>query len=143
MKTIIIPTNIDRLAKEAVDAAYHVHREFGPGLLETAYRQCLAYELTTRGIPVEQEKQVPLVYKGLRIDAGFRADLVLAGSLLLELKAVELLLPVHEAQIITYLKVLNFRLGLPINFNVPLVKQGIHRVLNLTYRQPVNSPSLP
>ena len=89
------------MAKEAVDAAYHVHRELGPGLLKTAYRQCLADELATRGIPLNQEKPIPLIYKGLKIDVGFRADLVLADSLLLELKAVEKLLPVHEAQIIT------------------------------------------
>ena len=134
MKTIHIPERIEALAKQAVDAAYHVHREFGPGLLETAYRQCLAYELASRGIAMDQEKSVPLIYKGLRIDVGFRADLILAGSLLIELKAVEALLPVHEAQIITYLKVLNLPLGLLINFNVPLIKNGIHRKLNLSYR---------
>lgn len=143
MKPIIIPGNIDRVAKAAVDAAYHVHRELGPGLLETAYRQCLAYELTGRGIAVEQEKPVPLVYQALRIDAGFRADLILAGSLLLDLKAVELLLPVHEAQIITYLKVLNRPIGLLINFNVPLIRQGVHRKLNLGYRQPDRPRSEP
>ena len=136
MKTIIIPPEIDRLAKEAVDAAYHVHCELGPGLLETAYRHCLAYELISRGIAVEQEKPVPLIYRGMRIDAGFRTDLVLADALLIELKAVELLLPVHQAQTITYLKVLNLPLGLLINFNVPLIKLGIHRKLNLSYRPP-------
>jgi GxxExxY protein len=141
MKPTSIPRNVDALAREAVDAAYHVHRELGPGLLETAYRQCLAYELTSRGIPLEQEKLVPVVYRGLRIDAGFRSDLVLADSLLIELKAVEALLPVHEAQIITYLKILNLPLGLLINFNVPLIKLGIHRKLNLSYGQPGPSTS--
>jgi GxxExxY protein len=85
---------------------------------------------------LEQEKPVPLIYKGLRIDAGFRSDLVLASSLLIELKAVATLLPVHEAQIITYLKILNLPLGLLINFNVPLIRDGIRRKLNLAYRQP-------
>lgn len=136
MKPIIVPKEIDNLAKVAVDAAFHVHRELGPGLLETAYRQCLAHELAPRGVKVQQELAVPLIYKGCRIDVGFRADLVIEGSLLLELKAVETLLPVHEAQVITYLKVLDFPLGLLVNFNVPLIKDGIHRKLNHYYRRP-------
>lgn len=136
MKSIIVPKEIDALAKVAVDAAFHVHRELGPGLLESAYRQCLAHEFALRGIKVQQELAVPLICKGCRIDVGFRADLVAEDSLLLELKAVEAVHAVHEAQVITDLRVLGFPLGLLSNFNVARIKDGIRRKLNLFWRRP-------
>ena len=131
MTNIIIPVEVEKLATIAVDAAFAVHTELGPGLLESAYQACFAYEMTLRGVHYQQELPVPLDYKGKRIKIGFRADVVLEQKLLLELKAVEHLLPVHKAQVITYLKLMRFPLGLLINFNEVLVKDGIKRVLNL------------
>ncbi len=130
MTNIIIPVEVERLATIAVDAAFAVHTELGPGLLESAYQACFAYEMTLRGVRYQQELPVPLDYKGKRIEIDFRADVVLEQKLLIELKAVEHLLPVHKAQVITYLKLMRFPLGLLINFNEVLVKDGIRRVLN-------------
>ena len=123
-----IDPEMDGIATQVVDAAYKVHKTFGPGLLESAYEACLVHELRSRGLKVETQVAVPLVYEGVKIDAGFRIDLLVQGRLVVELKAVEALLPIHEAQIMTYLKVTKNRLGLLINFNVPLIKKGIQRV---------------
>ncbi len=123
-----IDPEMDEVATQVVDAAFKIQKAFGPGLLESEYEACLIHELKTRGLKVETQVAVPLVYEGEKIDAGFRMDLLVQGRLIVELKAVEALLPVHEAQILTYLKVTNNRLGLLINFNVPLIKQGIKRV---------------
>lgn len=128
---VVIPVEIERLATIAVDAAFAVHTELGPGLLESAYQACFSYELTLRGVEHQLELPVPLDYKGRRIEIGFRADVVLEQKLLLELKAVERLLPIHKAQVITYLKLMRFPLGVLINFNEVLIKDGIQRVLNL------------
>lgn len=126
----LIPLDIESLATIAVDACFTVHQELGPGLLEHAYQECLAYELDSRGVRYQKEVPIPLRYRGNLIDVGFRADLIIDERLLIELKAVEQLLPVHKAQIITYLKVLQLPLGLLINFNEPVIKTGIHRILN-------------
>ena len=123
---------IENLAAQAVDAAFSVHRELGPGLLESAYEACLVQELELRKLSFQHQVKVPLIYKGKEVDTGFRADLVLEGRLLIELKAVEELSAIHKAQVITYLKLLHFPLGLLMNFNEPLIKTGIKRVLNLT-----------
>lgn len=131
MNKIIIPDEIERLATLAVDAAFNVHTELGPGLLESAYQVCFAYELELRGVRYQKELSVPLSYKGKRIEVGFRADVVVEQKLLIELKAVEQALPIHKAQVITYLKLMHFPLGLLINFNEVLIKHGIQRVLNL------------
>jgi GxxExxY protein len=128
---VFIPDGIEQLASIAVDAAFAVHSELGPGLLESAYRACIAHELTLRGIRYQQELPVPLTYKGKLIEVGFRADIVLGGKLLIELKAVEQVIPVHKAQVITYLKILKLPLGLLINFNESLIKDGIKRILNI------------
>jgi GxxExxY protein len=121
---------VERLTSITLDAAITVHRELGPGLLESVYEQCLAHELRSLGISLEVQKVVPLSYQGLALETGFRADLIVADSLLIELKAVEALLPVHKAQVITYLKLTRLPLGLLINFNVPLLKEGLHRFIH-------------
>lgn len=131
MNRIIIPADVEKLATIAVDAAFAVHSELGPGLLESAYQTCFAHELTLRGIAYQKELPVPLNYKGVRIEVGFRADVVLEQKLLIELKAVEQVLPVHKAQVITYLKLMRLPLALLINFNEVLIKNGIQRVLNI------------
>lgn len=130
MSRIIIPSEIEKLATLAVDAAFAVHSELGPGLLESVYQACFTRELELRGVRYQKELAVPLTYKGERIEVGFRADVVIEQKLLIELKAVEQVLPIHKAQVITYLKLMNFPLGLLINFNEILIRDGIQRVLN-------------
>jgi GxxExxY protein len=131
MNIIVIPQEIEKLTTLAVDAAFVVHSELGPGLLESAYQACFAHELELRGVAYQKELPVPLTYKGKRIEVGFRADVVIEQKLLIELKAVEQVLPIHKAQVITYLKLMHFPLGLLNNFNEILIKDGIQRVLNI------------
>jgi len=131
MNKIVIPDEVERLATLAVDAAFAVHTELGPGLLESAYQSCFAHELSLRGVTYQRELSVPLNYKGIRIEAGFRADVIMEQKLLIELKAVDQILPIHKAQVITYLKLLRFPLGLLVNFNEVLIKHGIQHVLNI------------
>ena len=123
------PPELEDAAREIVDAAFKIHSKVGPGLLESAYQTLMIYELTKRGLRVETEVPVPLVYEEVRLDAGYRLDLLVNESVIVEIKAVERLHPVHEAQLITYLKLLDKRLGILINFNVKLVKDGIKRVV--------------
>jgi GxxExxY protein len=111
-----------------VDSAFSVHRELGPGLLESVYEVCLCRELTLRKIPFAAQVSLPITYKGLRLDAGLRLDLLVADSIIVELKSVQRIDPVFEAQLLSYLKLTGLRLGLLINFNVPLIKHGISRV---------------
>lgn len=113
----------DSLSKEIIGAAIEVHRHWGPGLLESAH------ELASRGIPFELQKPVPVVYKGIRLDCGFRLDMLVAGNVVVEVKAVEELTPVHEAQVLTYLKLTGCRLGLLLNFNERRMADGIQRVV--------------
>ena len=131
MNKIVIAAEVEKLATIAVDVAFAVHTELGPGLLESAYHSCFAHELSLRGITYQRELPVPLNYKGICIEVGFRADIIMDQKLLIELKAVEQVLPIHKAQVITYLKLMRLPLGLLINFNEVLVKHGIQRVLNL------------
>ncbi len=122
----------NELSRIIIGAAIEVHRELGPGLLESAYEECLAYELQSRNVPFERQKPVPVDYKGLRLDCGFRLDLLVGDKVIIELKAVDKLVPIHDAQLLTYLRLTGCKLGLLINFNVPILKQGIKRlVLNL------------
>lgn len=122
----------DPLSNITIGAAIKVHRRLGPGLLESAYEECLAHELCLRGIRFERQKPVPLLYEGTRLDCGFRLDLLIENLVIVELKAVDMLIPVHTAQLITYLKLTNCKLGLLMNFNVTLLRNGIKRVvLNL------------
>jgi GxxExxY protein len=123
-------TGYEKLSKQIMDSAYHVHREMGPGLLESVYQYCLADELRSRKISVEEQVCVPLFYKGKELKKDFRIDILAASEILIELKAVEVLLPIHEAQIISYLKLADKRLGFLINFNVPLIKNGFRRFVN-------------
>jgi GxxExxY protein len=118
------------LGGQILDASILVHKELGPGLLESVYQWCLVIELTTRGIEVQQEVALPVFYRGIQTGKEFRIDLLVEKEIIIELKAVEIILPVHEAQIITYLKLSEKKLGYLINFNVPILKQGFKRYVN-------------
>jgi GxxExxY protein len=137
MKEVQIPAEIESLATQTVKAALAVHRALGPGLLESAYQQCMAIELSLSGLSVEREKLLPLIYRGHAIETAYRLDLIVGGKLLVELKAVDAVAPVHKVQVATYLKLLKLPLGLLINFNVPLIKDGISRILNLDFQTEV------
>ncbi len=115
------------LTHEIIGAAMEVHRTLGPGLLESAYQQCLFHELCLRGLPVAAEVPLPVAYKGVQLDCGFRLDLVVDDRVILELKAVDALKPIHEAQLLTYLKLAGLRLGLLMNFNCVRLHEGIRR----------------
>jgi GxxExxY protein len=119
--------HLNQMTEAVIGAAMEVHRALGPGLLESAYQECLCRELTVRGIPFERQRPLPLEYKGIRLECGYRLDLLVAGMLVIEVKSVEALAPVHEAQLLTYLRLGGWKVGLLINFNVPLLKQGIRR----------------
>jgi len=123
-------SDLNDISGQIVDAAIHVHSRLGPGLLESVYETVLAYELQKRGLAVERQTPVPIAYETLRFEEGLRADLLVEKSVLIELKSVETLAPVHSKQVLTYLKLLNCRLGLLINFNVPLLKDGLKRIAN-------------
>lgn len=120
----------ERIAKEVVSAAYKVHKSLGPGLLEKVYEICLAHEIIKAGCKVERQLDIPIVYDGLVFQEGLRLDLLVEDKIIVELKAVDQLNPVWEAQIISHLKLTNKKLGFLINFNVPLIKQGIKRYIN-------------
>jgi GxxExxY protein len=117
----------DSLSSHVIGCAIEVHRELGPGLLESAYEQCLAYELRQSGIEYRLQHPVPIAYKSVQLDCGYRIDVLVENALILELKSVERLLPVHEAQLLTYMRLAKVKTGLLINFNVPLLKSGIKR----------------
>ena len=117
----------ENLTWQIIGAAIEVHKHLGPGLLESVYQISLARELTLRGIPFRREVNIPVRYKGEALDANFRADFIIADRVILELKAVEQLLPVHEAQLLTYMRLASCPIGLLINFNVPVLKDGIVR----------------
>ena len=119
----------DLIARQIVDSAFAVHSSLGPGLLESVYEQCLTYELQTRNLRVARQIQSPIQYGDTIIDGGLRLDMMVNESVVVEIKAVENILPLHKAQLLTYLKLARRRLGLLINFNVPLIKDGIRRVL--------------
>jgi len=119
----------DAIARQIVDSAFAIHSTLGPGLVESVYEQCLAYELQTRKLRVKRQLQLPVKYRDLVIEGGLRIDVLVEESVVVEIKAVEKILPVHEAQLLTYLKLAGHRLGLLINFNVPLIKDGIRRLL--------------
>ncbi len=120
----------NQLSKEILDAAISVHREMGPGLLESVYEHCLMREFELRGILAENQVPVQLIYKGYLLNKDYRIDILVENEIIIELKAVETVLPVHEAQIISHLKLTDKRLGFLINFNVPLLKQGFRRFVN-------------
>jgi len=121
---------IELIAKQLVDSMLAVHRELGPGLLESTYQACLAQELAARGIEVYCEVELPVKYKGLEIEAGYRIDMLVADSIVIENKSVQAFLPIHEAQLLTYMKLSGCRLGFLVNWNIPLIKDGIKRMVN-------------
>jgi len=118
---------INEITEAIIGSSIEVHRELGPGLLESAYRQCLCHELKLRGLPFVCERPLPVVYKGLRLDCGYRVDLIVADAVVVELKTVDRLAPVHDAQLLTYLRLGGWKVGLLINFNVALLRHGIRR----------------
>lgn len=120
----------NELAKIVVDAALKIHKALGPGLLESVYQSVLAHELRTRGLKVETEVSIPVVYETVTRETAFRADLIIDGCLLIELKSVEQITPVHQKQVLTYLRLTDIKLGLLINFNEELIKNGTRRVVN-------------
>lgn len=122
--------NLNDISGQIVDAAVQIHMKLGPGLLESVYEQILAYELEKRGLTVQGQVPVPISYENMRFEEGFRADLIVEKSMVEELKSVETMAPVHSKQLLTYLKLLDFRLGLLINFGAPLLKDGIKRIVN-------------
>ncbi len=122
--------HVNEIARQIVDAAFHVHCALGPGLLESVYEAVLARELEKRGLKVERQKAVPIRYEGMQFDEGFRADLVVEDAVLVELKSVEQLARVHSKQVLTYIRLLDYRLGLLINFGAPVIKEGIRRIVN-------------
>ena len=121
---------LNRLSGIIIDAAIHVHRALGPGLLESAYEACLVYELRGRGLRVRTQVELPIVYKSVQLEIGYRIDLLVEEAIVVELKTVARLLPVHEAQLLTHLRLSRRRLGLLLNFYVPVMRDGIKRMVN-------------
>jgi GxxExxY protein len=124
---------INDLTSLVIESAIKIHKELGPGLLESAYKECLAYELNKNGLFVEKEKPIPLIYEEVKLECGYRLDLLINNELILEIKSVESVADIHVAQVLTYMKLLNKKFGLLINFNVPLLKNGIKRLINKYY----------
>ena len=122
--------NENELSKIGVDCIFKVHKNIGPGLLESAYEECLFYELSKTGLLVERQKPLPLFYETIKMEIGYRLDFLIENKLVIEVKAVEALNDVHKAQVITYLKLSGCKLGLLVNFNVVLIKDGIKRLVN-------------
>jgi GxxExxY protein len=122
--------DINELSSKIIGAAIEVHKALGPGLLESAYEECLAHELSLRELVFEQQKPVPIKYKGINLDCGYRLDMVIENRIILELKACNQIEPIHEAQLLTYLKLTGIQLGLLLNFNVPVLRDGIVRIRN-------------
>ena len=122
--------DINELSSKIIGAAIEVHKTLGPGLLESAYEECLCYEFCLRGLSNERQKPLPVTYKGKELDCGYRLDIVVENTIILELKACERIEPIHHAQILTYLKLSGLKLGLFLNFNVALMRDGIIRIVN-------------
>ncbi|MGO9865215.1 MAG: GxxExxY protein [Terriglobales bacterium] len=121
---------LDQISRRIIGAAIEVHRHLGPGLLESAYQSCLAFELKQLGLKLEEQKPLAVVYKQVRLDCGYRLDLVVEDEIIVEIKAVEKLLPIHEAQLLSYLRLAKKRVGLLMNFHVPVLKNGLKRIVN-------------
>ena len=118
---------LNQLTEAVIGSAIDVHRVLGPGLLESTYEMCLCRELALRGVPFERQKTIPVIYKGVELDCGYRADLIVDGRLLLEIKSIDHTSAIHDAQLLSYLKLSGLKVGLLINFNVRLLKHGVHR----------------
>ncbi len=122
---------LNELTESIIGAGIEVHRALGPGLLESAYEECLCHELNLRGLTFQRQLPLPVTYKGLQLNTGFRVDLLVADQVVVELKATDTLLPVHSAQLLTYIKMGGWPLGLLMNFNVPVLRNGIKRLINV------------
>jgi len=127
---LIDPKAFERITGPIIDSAIEVHRHMGPGLLESAYLPCMKYELTKRRLRFQEQRAIPLVYKGVSLDTSYRVDLVVEDLVVVEIKSVAEALPVHRSQLLTYMRLTDCPVGLLINFNVPLLKDGVKRVLN-------------
>ena len=125
----------NQITSAIIDKSIKVHKQLGPGLLESAYKECLAYELNKAGLFVKKEKQLPLIYEEVKLDRGYRIDLLVENRVIVEIKSVESIAPVHIAQVLTYLKLMNNKIGLLINFNVVMLKDGIKRLINKYYEE--------
>ena len=125
----------NEITEAIIGAAIEVHRHLGPGLLESVYEECLCYEFSQRGLRFQRQLALPVLYKGIKLDCGYRIDLLVEDVVVVEIKSMEALLPVHGAQLLTYLKICNKRVGLLINFNVPVLTKGLKRVAN-DYQDP-------
>jgi GxxExxY protein len=121
---------LDSITRRIIGAAIEVHRHLGPGLLESAYQVCLAYELREMGLKLEEQKPLPVVYRDVKLDCGYRLDLVVEDSVVVEIKAVEQLVPIHDAQLLSYLRLSGKRVGLLVNFHVRVLKNGLKRIVN-------------
>jgi GxxExxY protein len=121
---------LDEISRRIIGAAIEVHRHLGPGLLESAYQSCLAFELKQLGPKAEEQKPLPVVYKQVKLDCGYRLDMVVEDEIIVEIKAIEKLLPIHDAQLLSYLRLAKKRAGLLMNFHVPVLKNGLKRIVN-------------
>ena len=121
---------LDEISHRIIGAAIEVHRHLGPGLLEAAYQSCLAFELKQLGLKVDEQKPLPVVYKQVKLDCGYRLDMVVEDEIIVEIKAIEKLLPIHDAQVLWYLRLTKKRVGLLMNFHVPILKNGLKRIVN-------------
>ncbi|MFY9842528.1 MAG: GxxExxY protein [Terriglobales bacterium] len=121
---------LDQISRRFIGAAIEVHRHLGPGLLESAYQSCLTFELKQLGLTVEEQKPLPVVYKQVKLDCGYRLDLIVEDEIIVEIKAIETLLPLHEAQLLPYLRLAKKRVGLLMNFHDPVLKNGLKRIVN-------------
>lgn len=128
--------DINSLSSKIIGAAIEVHKTLGPGLLESAYEECMSYELALRGSSFERQKALPVIYKGKKLDCGYRLDMVVENAIILELKSCEKIEPIHKAQLLTYLKLSGLTVGLLLNFNVPVMRDGIVRIVNELEEKP-------
>jgi GxxExxY protein len=124
------PEDLNKLSSKIINVAIEVHKELGPGLLESAYEECMCYEFQLRDFGFERQKLLPITYKGRALDCGYRLDILVEKAIVLELKACEEIEPIHKAQLLTYLKLSDLKLGLLLNFNMPLMREGIVRIVN-------------
>ena len=121
--------NVNDITGQVIGAAIEVHKTIGPGLLENIYEECICVELSNRGIPFERQKEIEIEYKGIKLESKYRIDILVNNLIVVELKSCDALLPIHEAQLLTYLKLTELKVGLLINFNVPILKEGIRRLV--------------
>lgn len=130
MREMLEASSLNSVTNKIIQDAIAVHKHLGPGLLESTYESCLAHDLSRHGLRIERQKQLPVVYHDVRLDCGYRVDLLVENSVIVEIKSVESVLPIHSSQLLSYLRLSSCKVGLLINFNVNLLRSGIHRVVN-------------